>query len=108
MQGGGGALVVDIDINLVHPRNTTYVIHTHTLSHKIEEMISLCLSVLLHLKRGILVRVLNLFISSVFKENVSELGLHIINLQTDLPMTTRVNGTNMQNLVSSAQCPIRR
>ena len=53
-------------------------------------------------------RVLNLFISSVFKGNVSELGLHIINLQTDLRLKTRVNGTNMQNLVSSAECPIPR
>jgi hypothetical protein len=45
-------------------------------------------------------------ISSVFKENISELELDIINLQTDLSLKTRVNDTNIWNLVPSAQCPI--
>jgi hypothetical protein len=43
-------------------------------------------------------------ISPVFKENVSELELEIINLQTDL-LKTRLNDTNFWNLVPSEQCP---
>jgi hypothetical protein len=35
--------------------------------------------------------------SSVFKENVSELELEIMNLQTDLSLKTRVNDTNFWN-----------
>jgi len=46
------------------------------------------------------------FISSVFKENVSELELEIINLQTDLSLKTRLNDTNFWNLMPSTQCPI--
>jgi hypothetical protein len=45
-------------------------------------------------------------ISSVFKENISELELDIINLLTGLSLKTRVNDTNIWNLVPSAQCPI--
>jgi hypothetical protein len=45
-------------------------------------------------------------ISFLFKENVSEPELEIINLQTDLSFKTRVNNTNFWNLVLSAQCPI--
>jgi hypothetical protein len=82
--------------------------HTRTHTHKTGEMISPCLSVLLHFKKGLSVRVLNVFISSVFKENVSELELHMINLQADVPLKARVNGMKYWNLVSSAQCPIMR
>jgi hypothetical protein len=45
-------------------------------------------------------------ISSVFKENVSELEFDIINFQTNLSLKTRLNDTNFWNLVPSAQCPI--
>jgi hypothetical protein len=45
-------------------------------------------------------------ISSVFKENVSELKLEIVNFQTDLSLKTRVNDKNFWNLVPSAQCPV--
>jgi hypothetical protein len=45
-------------------------------------------------------------ISSVFKENVSELEPEIIDLQTDLSLKTRVDVTDFWNLVPSAQCPI--
>jgi hypothetical protein len=45
-------------------------------------------------------------ISSVFKENLSELELEIINLQTDLSLKTIMNDTNFWNLVPSAQYPI--
>jgi hypothetical protein len=41
----------------------------------------------------------------VFKENVSELELEIINLQTDL-LKTRVIDTDFQNLVLLSQCPV--
>jgi hypothetical protein len=44
-------------------------------------------------------------ISSVFKENVSELKLENINLEADLSLKARVNDTNFWNLVPSAQCP---
>jgi hypothetical protein len=45
-------------------------------------------------------------LSSVFKENVSELEHEIINLHTGLSLKTRLNDTNFWNLVPSAQCPI--
>jgi hypothetical protein len=46
-------------------------------------------------------------ISSVFKENVSELKLEIINLQTYLSLKTRMNDRHKGlNLVPSAQCPV--
>lgn len=41
-------------------------------------------------------------ISSVFKENVSELELEIINLQTALSLQTTVNDTDFLNFVLSA------
>jgi hypothetical protein len=41
-------------------------------------------------------------ISSVVKENVSEVELEIINLQTDLLLKTTMNGTNFWNLVLSS------
>jgi hypothetical protein len=44
--------------------------------------------------------------SAELKENVSELELEIINLQTDIPLKKRVNDTNFRNLVLSVQCSI--
>jgi hypothetical protein len=41
-------------------------------------------------------------ISSVFKENMSEVELQIINLQTDLSLKTTMNDTDFWNLVLSA------
>jgi hypothetical protein len=37
---------------------------------------------------------------------MGELEFEIFNLQIDLSLKTRVNNTNFQNLVPSAQCPI--
>jgi hypothetical protein len=42
-------------------------------------------------------------ISPLLKENMSELELEIINLQTDLWLKTRVNNAHFRNLVPSAQ-----
>jgi hypothetical protein len=41
-------------------------------------------------------------IYSVFEENVNELELEVINLQTDLPLKTRANDTDVWNLASCA------
>jgi hypothetical protein len=45
-------------------------------------------------------------ISSLFKQNASELEHEIINLKTDVSLKTRANDTNSWNLVPSAQYPV--
>jgi hypothetical protein len=44
-------------------------------------------------------------VSSVSKDNVSELELEVINLERDLSMERRVNKAHFWNLLPSAACP---
>jgi hypothetical protein len=45
-------------------------------------------------------------ISSVFKENVNEVELDVINFHRDLSLKTRANNIDFWNLLMSAQYPI--